>query len=240
VSAASRTGTREQWLQARRELLADEKELTRRGDELARRRRELPWVRIDKDYRFVTPEGECSLAELFRGHSQLLVYHFMRTECRGCSSIMDATDGIVVHLESHGISFAAVSRHPLDELLAYRERMGWSAPFASSLGSDFNFDFGVGFSDEMIAGGGSQYNIHEVWDLPGSPQEGPVQDRPGMSAFILEDGVVYHTYSAYARGLDAMWCLYQWLDRTSLGRDEPAWEMRVKDQYGAPAQSTAR
>jgi predicted dithiol-disulfide oxidoreductase (DUF899 family) len=230
-----RSGTREQWLEARRELLADEKELTRRGDELARRRRELPWVRIDKDYRFATPAGERTLAGLFDGRSQLVVYHFMRADCRGCSSLMDATDGIVVHLESHDIAFTAVSRHPLDELLAYRERMGWSLPFASSLGSDFNFDFGVAFSDEMVANDDVRYNIHDVWDRPGSPAEGPVQDRPGMSTFILEDGVVYHTYSAYARGLDAMWCLYQWLDRTPLGRDEPEWQMRVKDQYEAVA-----
>ena len=117
----------------------------------------------------------------------------------------------------------------------YRERMGWSFPFASSLGSDFNFDFGVGVSEEMVANDDAPYNIHDVWDRPGSPKEEPVRNRPGMSAFILEDGVVYHTYSAYARGLDAMWGAYQWLDRMPRGRNEERWPMRVKDRYGVPA-----
>jgi predicted dithiol-disulfide oxidoreductase (DUF899 family) len=231
---SGRIGTREQWLDARRELLADEKELTRRGDDLARRRRELPWVRIDKEYRFTTPGGERSLAELFDGRSQLLVYHFMHADCPGCSSLMDAADGAVVHLENHDVSFIAVSRHPLDELLAYRERMGWSFPFASSLGSDFNFDFGASVSDEMVASDDAPYNIHDVWDRPGSPSEGAARDRPGMSAFILEDGVVYHTYSAYARGLDGLWGMYQWLDRAPKGRNETGMWWRRHDEYPKP------
>jgi predicted dithiol-disulfide oxidoreductase (DUF899 family) len=234
----ARTGTREEWLAARRELLAAEKEHTRRSDELARQRRELPWVRIDKDYRFVTPEGPASLADLFRGRSQLIVQHLMFPGCPSCTSVADGYNGFVVHLEHHDVTMTAVSRYPIEELTAYRERMGWTFPVASSLGSDFNFDFGVGFTDEVIASGRAEHNIHSNWDHTGTPsepfrkwEERPPRDLPGMSAFALEDGVVYHTYSAYARGMDVLWGMYQWLDRAPLGRNESGPWTRLRDEY---------
>ncbi len=157
------TGTREEWLAARLELLKDEKELTRRSDELARRRQELPWVRIDKEYRFETDEGSASLADLFRGRSQLLVYHFMfgpdyTAGCPSCSSIADGFNGFVVHLANHDVMLAAVSRAPLAKLQAYKRRMGWTFPWASSLGSDFNFDFNVSFTEEQQREGAVEYN----------------------------------------------------------------------------------
>jgi predicted dithiol-disulfide oxidoreductase (DUF899 family) len=246
------TGTREQWLTARLELLQAEKELTRLGDEMARRRRELPWVRIDKEYRFETDEGRASLADLFRGRSQLLVYHFMfgpdyAAGCPSCSSIADGFNGIVVHLENHDVAFSAVSRAPLAKLQTYRQRMGWTFPWASSLDGDFNFDFSVSFTEEQQREGSIEYNYQRgghAMDAASVPE--PVaqfaatcgtdaftytRDRPGISAFALEDGIVYHTYSSYARGVDGTWGMYQWLDRAPKGRNETGVWWRRHDEY---------
>jgi len=236
------TGTREQWLAARLELLDAEKELTRRGDELVQRRQELPWVRIDKEYRFETDQGTASLADLFGGRSQLLVYHFMlgpdyTAGCPSCSSIADGFDGFVVHLANHDVTLAAVSRAPLAKLQAYTRRMGWSFPWASSFGSDFNYDFQAAFTQEQQQSGVVEYNFRPMDVRPSleAGKESPLakvaagagtdsatftREAPGMSAFALDDGVVYHTYSAYARGLDGLWGMYQWLDRAPRGRNE--------------------
>jgi predicted dithiol-disulfide oxidoreductase (DUF899 family) len=235
------TGTREEWLAARLELLAAEKELTRRGDELARQRQALPWVRIDKDYRFETDEGAASLGDLFRGRSQLLVYHFMfgpeyAAGCPACSAIADGFNGFAIHLANHDVMLWAVSRAPLPKLQGYKQRMGWSFPWASSFGSDFNDDFDVSLTDEQQRSGVYTYNFSEsaVWSPPedvrapfeawaattGTDWATYTLERPGMSAFAIDDGAVYHTYSAYARGLDGLWGMYQWLDRAPLGRNE--------------------
>jgi predicted dithiol-disulfide oxidoreductase (DUF899 family) len=251
------TATREEWLAARLELLKEEKELTRRSDELARRREELPWVRIDKGYRFDTDEGSASLADLFRGRSQLLVYHFMfgpdyAAGCPSCSAIADGFNGFVVHLANHDVTLAAVSRAPLAKLQAYKRRMGWTFPWASSFGGDFNLDFNVQITEQQQRKGGAEYNYRREshWQAPSVPQEpgggGPVaefaamsgtdaatyiRERPGMSAFMLQDGVVHHAYSAYARGLDGLWGMYQWLDRAPKGRNEPGAWWRRHDEY---------
>jgi predicted dithiol-disulfide oxidoreductase (DUF899 family) len=247
------TRTREEWLAARLELLDAEKELTRRNDELARRRQQLPWVRIDKDYRFDTDEGSASLADLFRGRSQLLMYHFMfgpeyNAACPVCSTIADGFNGFVVHLENHDVAMMAVSRAPIAAIQAYKRRMGWSFPWASSLGSDFNFDFAVSFTEEQQRRGSVDYNFRsmDVTPVLEAGSEGPVaevaamtgtdaatytREAPGMSAFALEDGVVYHTYSAYARGLDALWGMYPWLDRAPKGRNETGPWFRRRDEY---------
>jgi predicted dithiol-disulfide oxidoreductase (DUF899 family) len=251
-----RTGTRREWLTARLELLDAEKELTRRSDELARRRQELPWVQIDKAYRFETEEGSASLADLFRGRSQLLVYHFMfgpdyTAGCPSCSAIADGFDGFAVHLAHHDVTLSAVSRAPLAKLQAYKRRMGWTFPWASSFGSDFNADFSVGFTAEQQREG-IDYNYRREAALPprepateSDPADGAAQfaamsgtdvatytrERPGMSAFTLEDGVVYHTYSTYARGLDGLWGMYQWLDRAPRGRNETGVWWRRHDEY---------
>jgi predicted dithiol-disulfide oxidoreductase (DUF899 family) len=249
-----RTGTREEWLAARLELLAAEKELTRRSDELARQRQQLPWVRIEKDYPFETDEGSASLADLFQGRSQLLVYHFMfgpeyTAGCPACSAIADGFDGSVVHLENHDVTLMAVSRAPIDAIQAYKRRMGWTFPWASSLGSDFNFDFNVSVTEEQQRDGMVEYNFQprDLRPLLEAGDEGPVaevaamtgtdvatytREAPGMSAFALEDGVVYHTYSAYARGVDTLWAMYQWLDRAPLGRNETGIWFRRRDEYG--------
>src|SRR5690348_2620462 len=245
------TGTRKEWLAARLELLEAEKELTRRSDELARRRQELPWVRIDKEYRFETDEGSASLADLFRGRSQLLIYHFMfgpdyTAGCPSCSSIADGFDGFAVHLANHDVTLSAVSRAPLAKLQNYRKRMGWSFPWASSFGSDFNADFSVGFTEEQQRGGAIEYNYRREKAFQWRDSEAPVsqfaamtgtdtptytRERPGMSAFVLEDGAVYHTYSTYARGLDGLWGMYQWLDRAPRGRNEKGAWWRRHDEY---------
>jgi predicted dithiol-disulfide oxidoreductase (DUF899 family) len=251
------TGTREEWLAARRELLQAEKELTRRSDELTRRRQELPYVRIEKEYRFETDEGSASLAELFQGRSQLLVYHFMfgpdyTAGCPSCSAIADGYNGFVVHLANHDVMLWTVSRAPLAKLQAYKQRMGWSFPWASSFGSDFNYDFQVTFTEEQQQSGVVEHNFRamdtssELGDqqtlaVYGTDVETALREAPGMSAFALEDGVVYHTYSAYIRGLDALWGMYQWLDRAPRGRNETmvqgmgdlhaaVW-MRRRDEY---------
>jgi len=263
-----RTGTREEWLAARLELLKAEKELTRRSDELARRRQELPWVRIDKEYRFETDEGSASLADLFRGRSQLLVYHFMfgpdyTAGCPSCSAIADGFNGFVVHLANHDVMLWAVSRAPLAKLQAYKRRMGWTFPWASSLGSDFNFDFNVWFTEEQQREGGIEYNyrreaaadaqgalegrqigqgrkgsesggggrVAQIAAMTGTDVATYTRERPGMSAFALEDGIVYHTYSTYARGLDGLWGMYQWLDRAPRGRNETGVWLRRHDEY---------
>jgi predicted dithiol-disulfide oxidoreductase (DUF899 family) len=229
-------GTPEEWLAARLELLEAEKELTRRSDELARRRQELPWVRIDKEYRFDTREGSASLADLFRGRSQLLVYHFMfgpeyTAGCPSCSAIADGFDGFAIHLANHDVMLCAVSRAPLAKLQAYKRRMGWAFPWASSFESDFNYDFQVSFTPEQQRSGTVVHNFHtmdtssELTDeatlaVYGTDAATATREAPGMTAFALNDGVVYRTYSAYVRGLDGLWGMYQWLDRAPGGRNE--------------------
>jgi predicted dithiol-disulfide oxidoreductase (DUF899 family) len=262
-----RTVGRDEWLKARVELLRDEKEHTRRSDELARRRMELPRVRVEKEYRFETEDGSVSLADLFRGRSQLLMYHFMfgpdyTAGCPSCSSIADSFDGVAVHLANHDVILMAVSRAPFPKLRAYKQRMGWKFPWASSHGSDFNADFHVWFTEEQQRTGAIDYNYRreppapeplagktiQQWKLRN--EEGPVaqiaattgtdvatytRDRPGMSAFVLEDGVVYHTYSSFARGLDGLWNMYQWLDRAPKGRNESGIWWRRHDEYETKA-----
>lgn len=257
-----KSGTRDEWLKARLDLLEAEKALTRQGDELARRRQELPWVRIDKAYRFDTDDGGASLADLFRGRSQLVIYHFMfgpdyTAGCPSCSMIADGFNGFAEHLANHDVMLWAVSRAPLAKLLAYKRRMDWTFPWASSFGSDFNFDFAVGITDIQQREGGAEYNYRResatsTADMPEGPStkfgsESPVarfarscgtepatylRERPGMSAFVLEDGVVHHTYSSYSRGLDILWGAYQWLDRAPRGRNEAGglW-WRRRDEY---------
>jgi predicted dithiol-disulfide oxidoreductase (DUF899 family) len=257
------TGTREQWLAARLELLEAEKELTRRSDELARRRQELPWVRVDKAYRFETDEGNASLPDLFRGRSQLLVYHFMfgpdyAAGCPSCSMIADGFNGFAIHLAQHDVMLWAVSRAPLAKLQAYKQRMGWTFPWASSATSDFNFDFNVSMTEQQQREGGVEYNYRRQPMRPSRGSEAPVpelsrttpdapanhaamcgtdratylRDLPGMSAFVRQGDAVYHTYSAYARGLDSLWGMFQWLDRAPLGRNQAGgvW-WRRHDEY---------
>ena len=246
-----KTGTRAEWLAARLELLEAEKELTRRSDEVAQRRQALPWVRIDKKYQFETDEGKASLADLFRGRSQLLVYHFMfgpdyKAGCPSCSAIADSFNGFVVHLANHDVTLCAVSRAPLAKLQGYKRRLGWTFPWASSFGADFNYDFSVGFTDKQQREEGIEYNYRrEAPMAEEGGSEGPAafaamagtdvatftRERPGMSAFALEDGVVYHTYSTYARGLDGLWGMYQWLDRAPKGRNETGLWWRRHDEY---------
>jgi predicted dithiol-disulfide oxidoreductase (DUF899 family) len=228
--------SREQWLAARLGLLQAEKELTRRSDEVARQRRELPWVRIDKEYRFDTDEGAASLADLFRGRSQLLVYHFMfgpdyKAGCPTCSTIADGFNGFWIHLANHDVMLWAVSRAPLEKLQAYKRRMEWTFPWASSSESEFNYDYGVAYTEEEQRSGVVQHNYREMSTRSelrdediraeyGTDAATMTREAPGMSAFALEEGVVYHTYSAYVRGLDSLWGMYQWLDRAPKGRNE--------------------
>jgi predicted dithiol-disulfide oxidoreductase (DUF899 family) len=264
--------TRSEWLDARVALLEEEKELTRRGDELARRRQAMPWVRVDKSYRFETDEGAATLADLFGGRSQLIVYHFMfgpdyKAGCPSCSSIADGFNGIVAHLENHDVAFTAVSRAPLAKLQAYKRRLGWTFPWASSDDSDFNPDFNVWFSEEQQREGSIEYNYRreepapeplagkDVREWQTREGEGPVaqmaamagtdvatytRDRPGISTFVMEDGVVYHTYSAYSRGVDGLWNVYQWLDRAPKGRNETGVWMRRHDEYEEARASSAK
>src|SRR3989442_302345 len=221
-----KTGTREEWLAARLELLEAEKALTRHSDELARQRQELPWVRIDKEYRFETDEGKASLADLFRGRSQLLIYHFMfgpefTAGCPVCSSIADGFDGFVVHLANHDVTLCAVSRATLAKLQDYKRRMGWTFPWASSFDSDFNFDFQASHTKEQWQSGAVEYNFRAVdFRPPEGGEENPGlaeiassvgtdwptyrREGPGVSAFALEDGGIYHTYSAYGRRIDVL------------------------------------
>jgi predicted dithiol-disulfide oxidoreductase (DUF899 family) len=230
-------GTQEEWLAASRELVAAEKEHMRAGDELAKKRRELPWVPVDKDYVFETEEGRTSLADLFDGRSQLLVYHFMfgvgyrvdeqNPGCTGCSFVADHFDGAIPHLNGHDVTVVAESIAPLEELRPYKQRMGWSFPWVSSKGSDFKYDFGAAFTEEQQSGG-AEYNFREVERV--APQ------REGLSAFALQDGVVHHTYSTYARGVEQWMGTFGLLDIAPLGRNEkvPSEWWRRRDEYGQP------
>ncbi|RUM00210.1 DUF899 domain-containing protein [Rhizobium chutanense] len=266
---AQLNATRQQWLEARLDLLEEEKELTRQSDALAAKRRQLPRVRIDKDYRFDTAGGDASLKDLFGGRSQLLIYHFMfgpdySAGCPSCSSIADGFNGVFVHLENHDVAFWAVSRAPLEKLEAFKRRMDWSFPWASSDGSDFNADFSVWFSPEQQRRGEIEYNYRREPPAPEPPAPQPLsgktvpewqprgseepivqiasmtgtdvptytRDRPGVSAFELIGGSVYHSYSSYARGLDGLWGMYQWLDRAPKGRNETGIWWRHHDSYG--------
>jgi predicted dithiol-disulfide oxidoreductase (DUF899 family) len=252
------TATREQWLAARLDVLRAEKELTRHGDDVARQRQALPWVPVEKQYRFETEDGPASLAGLFGGRSQLVVYHFMlgpdfTAGCPSCSAIADGFDGSVPHLQNHDVAFFAVSRAPLEKLMAYRSRMGWSFPWASSHDSEFNYDYSTSFTEEQMRGV-VDYNFADR-DMSGVGDLGPdsavaqlsatagvdvstfLREAPGMSAFAMQDGVVHHTYSTYARGLDGLWGMYQWLDRAPLGRNETGPWWRHHDRYGAAASS---
>jgi len=268
-TASPKIASREEWHAARLELLDAEKDLTRRSDELARRRQELPRVRIDKSYRFETDEGSASLPDLFRGRSQLLVYHFMfgpdySAGCPACSAIADGFNGFAAHLANHDVALWAVSRAPLAKLQAYKRRMGWTFPWASSFGGDFNADFNASFTEEQQRKGGVEYNyrreaaadaartlegrqtgqsregsasgdgggpVAEIAAQCGTDAATYTRERPGMSAFVLEDGIVYHAYSTYARGLDGRWGMYQWLDRAPKGRNETGVWWRRHDEY---------
>jgi len=239
--------SREEWAAAREELLAREKEHTRESDELARQRRELPWVRVDKEYRFETDDGPRTLAELFDGRSQLLVYHFMfgpsyQAGCPTCSSMADGVDGTIPHVNARDVSFVFVSQAPLERLQAYRRRMGWSFPWVSAAGSDFNFDLGFSRSEEqtreaiapMLEAGPPPVLDHMTRET-GTDLVGYLTEGPGFDAFVLEDGTVYHTYSTTARGLEFLMGYYGILDRAPKGRDEGAasqvW-IRRHDEYG--------
>jgi predicted dithiol-disulfide oxidoreductase (DUF899 family) len=254
------TGTRKEWLAARLDLLKAEKELTHRSDAVARQRQELPWVKVEKDYSFDTDDGRASLKDLFKGRSQLLIYHFMfgpdyKAGCPSCSAIADGFNGIATHLAHHDVMLWAVSRAPLAKLQGFKRRMGWSFPWASSFGGDFNPDFNVWFSEEQQREGGIEYNYQREPALKPSDsrpaiksQETPdgaakgaamagtdvatyARERPGLSAFVLKDGGIYHTYSTYARGLDGLWSAYQWLDRAPKGRNEPNYWWHHRDDY---------
>jgi predicted dithiol-disulfide oxidoreductase (DUF899 family) len=249
--------SRDQWLSARLDLLAKEKELTRLSDEVAKRRQALPWVEVDKAYRFDTDEGPASLKDLFRGRSQLLVYHFMfgpdyKAGCPSCSMIADGFNGFAEHLANHDVMLWAVSRAPLEKLEAYKRRMGWTFPWASSFGDDFNFDFNVSITEDEQRKGGVEYNYRKsghpltAAQVPegvarfaatcGTDGRTYMRDRPGMSAFALEDGQVFHAYSTYARGLDGLWGAYQWLDRAPKGRNENGIWWKRRDEYAGASQ----
>jgi predicted dithiol-disulfide oxidoreductase (DUF899 family) len=245
---------REQWLAARLDLLKAEKEHTHRSDEIARMRQALPKVRIDKEYRFDTEEGTATLRDLFRGRSQLMVYHFMfgpewEAGCPSCSAIADGFNGIAVHLANHDVQLTAVSRAPLARLRAYKARMGWTFPWASSQPSDFNADFNVYFTEEQQRAGLIEYNfakgehaMDQTTELPaivtdqakssGTDPLSYARDRPGLSTFTLDDGAVHHVYSSYARGMDGIWNMYQWLDRAPKGRNETGLWWKRHDEYG--------
>jgi len=256
--ARHRVGTHEEWLAARIDLLKAEKEHTRRSDELAKQRQELPWVRVEKDYQFETEKGRASLVDLFEGRSQLLVYHFMfgpdyKAGCPSCSTIADGFNGIFTHLANHDVTISAVSRAPLPKLQEYKERMGWKFPWASALKSDFNFDFQATFTEAQQRDG-IEYNyrreppvkqslagktmkdwqldpVAQLADTTGTDVPTYTRERPGLSSFVLEDGVIYHTYSAYSRGVDGLWGMYQWLDRAPKGRNENGVWWRRHDEY---------
>ncbi|TAM98373.1 MAG: DUF899 domain-containing protein [Rhizobiaceae bacterium] len=261
--------SRTESLKARLALLDAEKELTRRSDQLAAERQALPRVRIDKDYSFDTEGGKATLEDLFDGRSQLMIYHFMfgpdyTAGCPSCSAIADGYNGVYKHLQNHDVAFWTVSRAPLEKLLGYRKRMGWTFPWASAFATDFNADFNVYFTEEQQRDGGIEYNYKrepamdttkkgeplagqtvQQWKRRG--EEGPVgqiaatagtdvatftRERPGVSAFALEGGVVYHTYSGFSRSLDGLWGMYQWLDRAPKGRNEDGIWWRRHDEYG--------
>ena len=230
-------GTREEWLSARKELLEREKELTRQSDGLARQRRALPWVLVEKEYEFETNEGTKTLADLFDGRSQLLIYHFMLgpntpNGCPGCTFFADGFDGAVIHLEHHDVTFLSASRAPLETIDAYKRRMGWKFPWVSSQGSEFNRDFSA--FNEKDRANGTGFNF-------GTPKRASLnvirdEELMALSAFALEDGVVYHTYTCYDRGTDGLHLVWQLLDRAPKGRDEDAWKgwPRKHDEYEIP------
>jgi predicted dithiol-disulfide oxidoreductase (DUF899 family) len=232
----------EEWVRARKDLLLKEKELTRMQDEVSRQRRELPWVKVVKDYVFDTPDGRKTLAQLFDGRSQLVVYHFMfapgwKAGCVGCSFLADHVDGANLHLQQHDLTFVAISRAPLSEIQAYKKRMGWRFKWVSSYGSDFNSDYHVSFTKEDLAKGPTYYNF----DVRESQTEG---EAPGISVFFKdENGTVFHTYSAYARGDERGLGAYMYLDLTPRGRNEngPNYNLidwvRRHDEYGAGIES---
>jgi len=240
---------RAEWQAARDELLALEKEHTRMGDELARRRRELPWVRVEKEYRFDTDAGTRTLAELFDGRSQLFVYHFMfgpryEAGCPVCSSSADAVDGVLAHLHARDVTMLYVSRAPLETLQAYKRRMGWRFPWVSSAESDFNFDFGVSYTDQQLREhmgplleGDPPPVLRQLAEATGTDVAGYVSEGPGFTAFVRDGGAVYQTYSTGARGLEFLMAYYPMLDRAPKGRDEdgaPIWLLR-HDEYGTEA-----
>jgi predicted dithiol-disulfide oxidoreductase (DUF899 family) len=230
--APQRIGSREEWQAAREELLRREKEHTRIGDELAQLRRELPWVPVEKEYRFETEQGTRTLPELFGGRSQLLVYHFMfgpsyEAGCPVCSSSADAVNGVLPHLHARDVTMLYVSRAPLEKLQAYKRRMGWSFPWVSSADSDFNFDFGVSYTEQQVRENAGEILkgepppvLRQMANETGTDVAGYLSEGPGFSAFVLADGVVYHTYSTYARGTEFLMGYYPILDRAPKGRDE--------------------
>ena len=249
-----KVGTEQEWQAARTQLLSAERDLEEHAKRVEEQRGELPWVPVEKDYSFDTEHGSRSLAELFDRRSQLLVYHFMfgpdfTGGCPSCTAIADGFNGFVIHLEHHDVALVAVSRAPITQLEAYRRRMGWTFPWASSLDSDFNYDFNTSITEAQQRSGSVDYNYRPVdttWlenpdaqgaaaqfaAMAGTDIASFTRERPGMSAFAVQDGVVYHTYSAYARGVDGLWGMYQWLDRAPKGRNEadgPWW--RRRDQY---------
>jgi predicted dithiol-disulfide oxidoreductase (DUF899 family) len=237
-----RVGTREEWLEQRKELLEREKDLTHRSDELARQRQQLPWVPVEKEYSFETDEGTKTLADLFAGRSQLLVYHFMfgpayDAGCPVCSAGADTFDGAVVHLNARDVTFLCASRAPLEKLQAYKRRMGWQFRWVSTLGSDFNFDFDVSHTEEQVAPfleSDVGPTIREISAACGTEPAGYLTEEPGLSAFALSDGTVYHAYSTYARGLEVMLGFYPLLDRAPKGRNEgdpPEFWIRRHDEY---------
>jgi predicted dithiol-disulfide oxidoreductase (DUF899 family) len=216
-------GNREDWLAARVELLEREKELTRRSDELARQRRELPWVRVEKEYSFETDEGPKTLAELFDGRSQLLVYHLMygpddEAACPGCSFYADHLDGSLTHLNNNDVTLICASRAPLEKLQAYKRRMGWRFPWVSSHGTDFNLDFVLFTEEQKASGSGYNFGTPRRSELRIAPADPSGDELMALSAFALEDGVVYHTYSCYDRGTDVLNGTWQLLDRAPKGR----------------------
>ena len=252
--------TRQEWLAKRLELLKAEKALVHQSDALAEQRQALPWVKVEKSYGFDTDDGKASLADLFKGRSQLLVYHFMfgpdyKAGCPSCSAIADGFNGFAVHLANHDVMLWAVSRAPLAKLQAYKKRLGWTFPWASSYGGEFNYDFSVSITEEQQQSGDVEYNYRRSpAPVNKNPAPSPVdefaarcgtdtatfmRDRPGMSSFVLKDGAVYHAYSTYARGLDGLWGMYQWLDRAPLGRNEQGIWWRRHDEYGAAAAKKA-
>ena len=241
-----RIGTQEEWQAERDELLKEEKALTRRGDELARKRQGLPWVRVEKDYRFETEQGTRTLAELFDGRSQLIVYHFMfgppyDSGCPVCSSITDTLSAQVPHLAAKDTTLLLVSRAPLEKLLAFKRRMAWGIDWASSDGSDFNRDLGYTYTEEELRpflDGEIPVTVEQNAELCGTDALGYVTERPGLSVYARSDGAVYRTYVTTARGLEVSMAYYGLLDRTPKGRDEgstdPLW-VRRHDEYAAAA-----
>ena len=235
-------GTQEEWQAERDKLLAKEKELTRRNDELTKKRHELPWVPVEKEYSFETDDGTMSLAELFGGNSQLLIYHFMfgpayEAGCTVCTSIADNLDPNVAHLNARDTTLMLVSRAPLEKLHAYKQRMGWSIDWASTAGSDFNRDIGFANTEEELKpflGGEIPPVVEQMAEASGTDPAGYVAEAPGLSAYALSDGVVYRTYVTTARGLEPTMGYYFLLDRTPVGRDEagsePHW-LRRHDEY---------